>query len=99
MPNPQMAVKLILLGPPMGENREALWLLMNRPIKLRRHVIAPAVGEPFHRIGVQAVILINSRLNSFGNTGTINAEWANPKLHPALLFFDSAIERRNKLIH
>src|ERR1039458_6458298 len=81
----------VLLGPPAEQLGEALFRRVNRPIKLRREIINPPIGQPLARIGVEGRIRIQP-LDLRRVLGTPNAEGADAKLHPGLLRLDGLID-------
>src|SRR5690242_5072080 len=50
---PELPSLLVLFVPPGEKLRKTLLLLMDRPVELRRQIVAPAVLKPQARVGVQ----------------------------------------------
>src|ERR1035441_5668017 len=81
----------VLLGPPAEQGGEALVRRLNRPIKLRREVINPPIGQPLARIGVECRVGVQP-LDLRRILGTPNAEGADAKLYPGLRRLDGLID-------
>ena len=88
-PWPHRTSRLALRPPPIQQRRETLLRRRDRPVKLRRQVIAPALLQPQAGVGVELPILVQPRLDSRRNPRPPNAERTDSKTRPRLRACDA----------
>src|SRR5436305_11036430 len=87
----------VLAPPPRVEPREALLIVVERPVVLWRQVVDPPFSQPSPRIGERLGVGIQT-----GYAGRIprppDPEWTDTDEHPPFTRFDFGVQRSNEVV-
>src|SRR5689334_9211709 len=92
-----MAPLLILLDPPLEQDRVRLGSLRDRPIKLWRPVVAPSFPDPLSRVRIKHAVLVHP-LDLRRVARTPDSERTDPEFHVRFGFLDTLVEPLYKCI-
>ena len=87
----------VFAAPPRIQSREALLVIIQRPIELWREIIDPTLTQPASGVGERLGIRIQTG-DALWMPWPPDAEWADADQYPALLRLDLAVQRAHEVV-
>jgi len=87
-----------LRPPPIEQDRKTLVRWPDAPVKLRRHIVAPAIREPFARVRKKLAVSVQSRLRRRRDAGSPDSKRTDADADSRLSRLDRSIERADEVV-
>src|ERR1035437_5130478 len=95
---PEMSTQHVFLRPGLQQRGKGLVFLIDGPVKLGREIVEPALGEPSLGVGIQAVVLTETRDAGRAMVGSTHTEGTDAQQHPGFELMHAAIQRFYQLV-